>query len=130
MMLAYQIHRALFLLFCLSFFVACNQPAASSKNDTVSQGKTIPEWLQARIAEFEKDKPANPPVKIYSYSYKGQTVYFITSRCCDIPSEVYSVEGQQLCQPDGGFSGKGDMKCVDFFDARTNEKLVWEDLRK
>ncbi|MFT5791167.1 MAG: hypothetical protein ACI9LI_000499, partial [Saprospiraceae bacterium] len=28
------------------------------------------------------------------------------------------------------FTGKGDGKCADFFDARTNEKLIWEDERK
>jgi hypothetical protein len=35
-----------------------------------------------------------------------------------------------MCAPDGGFTGKGDGKCTYFFDARTNEKLIWEDERK
>ncbi|MBK0403598.1 hypothetical protein I5M27_11415 [Adhaeribacter sp. BT258] len=134
MMLAYQKSRALLLLFSIAFFMGCQKPNAASQNGRVPEAKTaepeVPAWLKEKILGFENEKPANPPVSIYSYRYQNQTVYFITGRCCDIPSEVYSVKGQQLCQPDGGFSGKGDMKCPDFFNARTNEKLIWEDLRK
>jgi hypothetical protein len=128
MMLAYQNIRTLFLSFFLALVYACQQPATTSESASVSTEK--PEWLQQKILTFEKDKPTNPPVKIYSYQYNNRQVYFITSRCCDIPSELYSVEGLQLCQPDGGYSGRGDGKCTDFFQARTAEKLVWEDLRK
>ncbi|MFC5270957.1 DUF6970 domain-containing protein [Adhaeribacter terreus] len=133
MMLAYQNIRPLFLLVFIAFFTNCQKPIAT-QNGTVSDVKThdagMPAWLKEKIAAFEKDKPANPPVKIYSYQYQNQQVYFITGRCCDIPSEVYSVEGQQLCQPDGGYTGRGDGKCADFFTNRSEEKLIWEDLRK
>jgi hypothetical protein len=135
MMLAYQIFRPLFFAFPAALLLSCHQQAATSKtgNVTAQAGKATtekPAWLQQRIAEIQQDKPANPPIKIYSYQYKGQLVYFITSRCCDIPSEVYTVQGQQLCQPDGGFTGKGDGKCPDYFQTHTAEKLIWEDLRK
>ncbi len=88
-----------------------------------------PEWLQKKISEFQAENPANPPVKIYGYQYRNQDVYYISGRCCDIPSEVYDAAGKQLCQPDGGITGRGDGKCADFFQTRTNEKLIWEDLR-
>jgi hypothetical protein len=134
MMLAYQKSRILFLLFCLAFFISCHKQAATSQNGTSNSEKTtskeIPAWLQTKISEFQKDKPANPPIKIYSYLYHSQQVYYIPSRCCDIPGAVYTLQGQQLCQPDGGITGRGDGKCADFFEARTNEKLIWEDLRK
>lgn len=90
----------------------------------------MPAWLQAKTTEFEKAKPTNPPIKIYHYQYHNQPVYFITGRCCDVPSEVYDATGKQLCQPDGGITGRGDGKCPDFFETRTEEKLIWEDLRK
>ena len=132
MMLAYKKPVYLFLLFCLPFLSAC-QKQSVPQNATVSEPKItfrqIPDWLFKQIENFEKDKPANPPVKIYSYHYNGEIVYYITGRCCDIPSSLFSVEGQQLCQPDGGYTGKGDGKCADFFDNRTEENLVWEDSR-
>ena len=134
MMQAYQKYRLLFLLFCIAFCSACQKPNATAQNGIVSEGKTqgpeIPAWLAQRIEEFKQDKPANPPVKIYRYLYRNSQVYYITSRCCDIPSSLFDVEGQQLCQPDGGYTGKGDGKCADFFTKRTDEKLIWEDLRK
>jgi hypothetical protein len=34
-----------------------------------------------------------------------------------------------ICSPDGGFSGKGDGNCIDFFEKRTNGKLIWRDKR-
>ena len=134
MMQAYQKYRLLFLLFCIAFYSACQKPAATAQNGSVSEEKTqepeIPAWLAQQIEEFKQDKPANPPVKIYRYFYRNSQVYYITSRCCDIPGALFDVEGQQLCQPDGGYTGKGDGKCPDFFANRTDEKLIWEDLRK
>jgi hypothetical protein len=134
MMLAYQNSRRLLLAISLVLFIGCQRTKTTSQNGRVSEAKTaepeIPAWLKESISAFEKEKPANPPVKIYRYQYKEQLVYFIPGRCCDIPGAVYNVEGQQLCQPDGGITGRGDGKCADFFDSRTNEKLIWEDLRK
>ena len=134
MRLAYHFYTTLFLALSIAFFSACRKPAITSENGIVSYPKTtetaIPEWLQKQITAFRNAKPANPPIKISRYNYQGKTVYYITGRCCDIPSQVYSVEGQKLCEPEGGFTGRGDGKCTDFFETRTDEKLIWEDLRK
>jgi hypothetical protein len=72
---------------------------------------------------------ANPPAKIYRYRYRGQTVYYLTSRCCDQPGQLYGSRGQLLCEPDGGITGQGDGRCPDFFGNRTDETLIWEDKR-
>lgn len=127
MMLAYK-NCCLTFFAVLLLFSGCHPAGTASGNSTGKQEK--PAWLQEKITAFEREKPANPPVKIYRYRYNGQPVFFITGRCCDIPSQLFTVEGQQLCQPDGGLTGRGDGKCADFFDARTDEKLIWEDLRK
>ena len=82
------------------------------------------------IRELEKDAPANPPARVYRYIYKEQEVYYLTSRCCDIPGKVYDVEGNLLCEPDGGITGQGDGRCPDFAETRTNETLIWEDKRE
>lgn len=90
----------------------------------------IPVCIQEMITEISNQEVANPPIQIYSYTYNKQTVYYVTSKCCDIPSNLYDQNCNRICSPDGGFTGKGDMKCVDFFNKRIEEKLMWKDQRK
>jgi hypothetical protein len=87
-------------------------------------------WLSEMIRELEEEAPANPPAKVYRYFYNDQEVYYLTSRCCDITGKVYDVEGNLLCEPDGGITGQGDGRCPDFAETRTNETLIWEDKRE
>ncbi|KAA9333499.1 hypothetical protein F0P96_08285 [Hymenobacter busanensis] len=75
-------------------------------------------------------KVANPPIRIMSYEYNGQTVYFESAPCCDNFSTLYDAKGVVLCQPDGGITGRGDGNCADFEKKRTNEQLVWQDPRQ
>jgi hypothetical protein len=42
---------------------------------------------------------------------------------------LYDAAGKSMCAPDGGFSGQGDGKCPDFFQASGNKKLIWKDTR-
>jgi len=89
-----------------------------------------PAWLRALIAKIESEPVTDPPSAIYSYRYRGATVYFRPARCCDFPSQLYDERGGRICQPDGGLSGLGDENCPDFFSARTNEVLIWRDPRR
>src|SRR5690606_36486128 len=89
-----------------------------------------PQWLTALIQELKQEAPANPPAKIYRYTYNNQEVYYLTGRCCDIPSKLFDKDGNQLCQPDGGITGRGDGRCPDFFEKRQNETIIWEDTRE
>ncbi|PHR72255.1 MAG: hypothetical protein COA67_05400 [Lutibacter sp.] len=86
--------------------------------------------MQEKIEEFTSQKVTNPPIKIYSYTYNEETVYFVTAVCCDVYSELYDNDCNRICAPDGGKTGKGDGKCADFFDTKTDEKLIWSDTRK
>jgi len=72
---------------------------------------------------------ANPPASITQYEYKGQAVYYIPPRCCDITSTLYDADGNIVGHPDGGITGQGDGRVPDFFDERTNEKAIWVDSR-
>ncbi|WP_242921739.1 DUF6970 domain-containing protein [Pontibacter liquoris] len=87
-------------------------------------------WLSQLIQQLQEEAPANPPAKIYRYTYHNQEVYYLTSRCCDIPSKVYDRKGNILCEPDGGITGKGDGRCANFAAERKNEILIWEDKRE
>jgi hypothetical protein len=88
-----------------------------------------PAWLTTLIRQSEEQPVANPPAFIASYDYKGQTVYFLPQRCCDIRSVLYRPDGSVACHPDGGLTGAGDGQCADFFVERRNERIIWRDAR-
>lgn len=104
--------------------------ACASSSAPSETGDSRPAWLQTLIAQIEAEPVTNPPSAIYRYQYKGATVYFRPSRCCDIRSDVYDEAGTVICHPDGGITGDGDRRCTDFFASRTGERLVWQDSRK
>ncbi len=87
-------------------------------------------WLNQMIQQMQEEATANPPAKVYRYTYKDQEVYYVTGRCCDIPGKVYDMYGNIICEPDGGITGKGDGRCPDFFEQRKDETLIWEDKRE
>ena len=93
--------------------------------DTLSR----PLWLQRRIAEILAERKRTPLIRVLSYEYKGQLVYFESAPCCDQYSTVYDTRGRVLCHPDGGITGKGDGECADFDKNKSKEMLVWQDPR-
>lgn len=86
-----------------------------------------PAWLQAKIAEYRRLPPSNPPRRIVRTTHEGRTVYYVFPTCCDIPSELYDDEGRLMCRPSGGFAG-GDGKCPTFTLANSATP-VWRDTR-
>lgn len=92
--------------------------------------KDTPTWLRDLIQDLASQPVANPPASITAFTYRDQTVYFLPSRCCDIPSVLYDASGGVLCAPDGGITGQGDGRCPDFVTARRDERLIWADPRR
>jgi hypothetical protein len=89
----------------------------------------IPDGLRVMIANLEREPVANPPLWVAQYDYKGQVVYYIPPRCCDIMGALVTSDGKTICSPDGGMTGRGDGRCPDFFVERRNEKIIWRDPR-
>jgi hypothetical protein len=87
-----------------------------------------PAWLKARIAEYQSVPPLNPPRSILRTTYRDKPAYYVSSACCDIPSELYDESGALICYPDGGFAG-GDGKCPGFRFVESASSLVWRDER-
>jgi hypothetical protein len=100
-------------------------PARVLITDTTAR----PQWLKARIAAVLSERKRNPITRILKYQYEGKTVYYQSAPCCDQYSQVFDTNGNLICQPDGGITGKGDGKCADFEKNKSNEKLVWQDPR-
>jgi hypothetical protein len=62
--------------------------------------------------------------RIWQYSYRGQTVYFLEPPCCDAFTQVYALSCQYICAPSGGLAG-GDRKCPDFLSEARDGTIVW-----
>jgi hypothetical protein len=125
----------LFIISIVSFSASAQKKKRKSATKiTTTQVQTKPAaqptCLQNLIEKLSKEKVENPPRSIYSYTYKGKTVYYVTAPCCDFFSDVYDENCTLIGHPDGGITGKGDMNMMDFNTLKTNEKLVWVDERK
>jgi hypothetical protein len=88
-----------------------------------------PKWIQNLVTTYRREVVGNPPQSIWQYEYNDQTVYYVPAQCCDQFSTLYDSSGEVICAPDGGFTGRGDGKCPDFFQLQKNEMLIWEDSR-
>ena len=108
--------------FVLALGVACSDSMPNEPGGN-------PAWLDSLIAQIQSEPVTEPPTAIYSYRYQGETVYFRTSRCCDIRSTVYNAEGAVLCEPEGGVDSGGDGRCPAFLSMRTDERLIFQDPR-
>ena len=97
--------------------------------ELVADGTNLPAWLNDLTHRLQNEPVANPPALIAQYEYNGQTVYFLPQRCCDIFSDLYDDDGNIIGHPDGGITGRGDGRVPDLFEVRSNENVVWRDLR-
>ncbi len=102
--------------------------AADGRWDLMS-ATPIPAWLKALIDELKAEPVANPPAQMIQFTYHGATVYYLPPRCCDIMSILYDADGNVLCSPDGGLTGKGDGRCPDFIETIKDEVVIWRDNR-
>ncbi len=109
----------------LTSFIAL---AAAGKTCMKSQ-PALPSCIVQKIEAIQKQEKWNPPAEVYEYRYKGKTVYYFSSNCCDQYNTVYDDQCNYVCAPSGGYTGKGDMKCQDFKDSAQLVKLVWKDER-
>lgn len=119
------------LFFISLLFIQCtdfNNEASINFTNTQSN-QNLPDWVNDLIIKFKSEPVGNPPQSIWQYTYKKQIVYYVPPQCCDQFSTLYDKDGNIICAPDGGMTGSGDGKCPDFFEERTNEKLIWKDER-
>jgi len=66
------------------------------------------------------------PKEVWRYTYKNQVVFLVVPDCCDQYISVYSSQCDLICSPSGGFSGKGDGKCPDFYQEAKEGLLLWK----
>lgn len=112
-----------FLISLLMVATICSCSSINNQQETSS-------CIQIKIETFKNQPVANPPIDVYQYLYNGELVYYVSAPCCDQYTILYDENCNIICHPDGGITGKGDGKCPDFFEKRTNEKVIWQDDRK
>lgn len=88
-----------------------------------------PAFVAHLIVQMEEAPVSNPPASIWQYRYRQRKVFYVPPVCCDVPSTLYDADGNRLCSPDGGLTGRGDGRCPDFFETRSDELRVWRDPR-
>lgn len=106
--------------FVVLFFISC------SSNKKIKTSDEIPSCLMEKVVLMSKNSAEGMPQSITQYTYKGQTVYYLKAACCDKYNIVFDSSCHVLGFPDGGFTGKGDGKMLDFQKLATDEKVVWQ----
>jgi len=99
---------------------------------TTSTGgaSSIPYCIQKRIDSIKSKPVWNPPAEIHEYEYQGAKVYVMSAPCCDFPVTAVDANCNYICAPSGGFTGRGDNKCPEFFSEAKRLRLVWKDERE
>jgi len=116
-------------IYSFSFFVAILSCHRKTTNQNFAAEQAIPLCIQQRIDSIKQHPAGNPAAEINEYSYKNQTVYLISAPCCDQYSIAVDSVCNYVCAPSGGFTGRGDGKCVDFLEKAKFVQLVWKDER-
>ena len=117
--------RILTIVFSALFIVSCStNRKLHSQNETASSD-TMPACLQAIVKSMAAE-PNGSPQSVARYSYKAQTVYYLVSPCCDKYNIVYDSACNILGYPDGGFTGKGDGKMLDFATGASGKEIIWK----
>lgn len=90
----------------------------------------VPPFVAKLITHYKNASPVGSPGAIWKYRYKGAAVFYVPRlACCDIMSNLYDINGNLICHPDGGIAGSGDGRCPDFLAERRDGERLWSDAR-
>lgn len=81
-------------------------------------------WIQDKVDEAQLDDEGIQSIS--KWKYKGSEVVMITPGCCDIPTELFEINGTRICTLGGGFTNHIDDKCKDFQATAKKTAVVWE----
>jgi hypothetical protein len=85
----------------------------------------FPRCLDKLIAEYDDGNCSN---KLYTYDYRGEEIYYVTSSCRDACNLLYDESCDYMCSPFAcGFAGDRDKDCAEFYSQLENEQLLWEE---
>lgn len=94
---------------------------SGSHSGEVNQVRGLYPFLRNLLSRSNADRPA----EVIEFNYKGEATFFVRSQCCDQFDYVYRSDGTVLCAASGGFTGRGDGRCIDYFTSASNPKKIW-----
>jgi hypothetical protein len=109
-------------LFSLFSITSCSE-------DYETSSPKIPLCVLDKIEQIKAQPKWNPVATVNEYIYQGKRVFLFSSDCCDQYNKLYDANCNYLCSPSGGFSGGGDLQCMDFFNTSVFVREVWKDPR-
>jgi Domain of unknown function (DUF6970) len=115
--------KSITILLFIAFLSSC---AANKKAHEMVQ---LPSCLATKIKDMAADPGKGSPLSVTRYTYRGQTVYYMVSPCCDKYNVVYDSACAILGYPDGGFTGRGDGNMPGFKNEALNGKVVWKNTK-
>jgi hypothetical protein len=118
-----------FVILAISCARKMSNETRSDASNFAASSEAVPACIQKKIDSIKAQPVWNPPAEIDEYEYDGRKVYLVSAPCCDFFNTVVDVNCNQLCAPSGGFTGKGDGKCRDFFQQAKHIRQVWKDER-
>ncbi|MEP7229457.1 MAG: hypothetical protein ABI691_04350 [Ginsengibacter sp.] len=104
--------------------IACSPGKKTTAINKTPANKTMPVCLQTLITTMASETNGSPQ-SVTKYNYKNQDVYYMVSPCCDKYNIVYDSNCNVLGYPDGGYTGKGDGKMMNFKSEASDEELIW-----
>ena len=108
------------IVFFTLILVSCNAPKS------LTATSVVPDCLQEKIKKMSADISEGTPVSITQFTYHGQKVYYMVAPCCDKFNIVFDSTCTILGYPDGGFTGRGDGKMINFAKDAIEPKVIWE----
>ena len=109
---------------------ATPSPDVQASSVITNDSLQIPGCLQQKIDSIKALPVWNPPAEIHEYDYNGRKMFALSAPCCDFFNTVVDEQCNYVCAPSGGFTGRGDGKCTDFFKVGKHIRLVWKDERE
>lgn len=90
--------------------------------------KVLPTELPSCVVDIALGKTMEPlqsvPEYVLGCENQEETTFYFASGCCDLLNMVLDEQCNYICAPDGGFSGNGDTKCMDYFST-VDCMLIW-----
>ena len=91
--------------------------------------KNEPQFVKDLVTKLKTEPVSNPPTFIQKCKLDSKITYYQSPKAGDQMSVLFDANGNVLCSPDGGITGKGDNKCPEYFQTRTECDYVWTDSR-
>lgn len=94
-------------------------PTISITAENLEAGNNLPGWIIERALKSKK-------LTVERYEYGGKIYYLTSSHVPDGLANLYDSDGNHICAPWGGISGRGSGQCPDFVrkDLK-NGTIIW-----